>query len=251
MAEPTIAVLVSSYMEGQLLVDAVRSATRAADKVLVLEGPVGDRPPTDLEDPALRIVAGTTGVALRLGQYVEGDAAAALPPWQADADKRNELLVWAEQHGADWCCWLDGDEALMFPEHLRAMVLRAEAEGASGFPLRIVELDGSVAKAPCRVFRTSAVEEFTLGAHQFRSLPSGVVLSLPNIQICGAGGIPLGYGEATIQAEDLAELRPPVAGEPHILHRAVLRSPERQRHGRLHIDEVQWFEQANGPHTRH
>jgi hypothetical protein len=43
--------------------------------------------------------------------------------------------------------------------------------------------------------------------------------------------------------EFLARHRPPLAGEPHLLHRSVLRDPERTER-RLSDVEGDWFEQA-------
>jgi len=163
--------------------------------------------------------------------------------------KRNAAFTWSKRIGAGWVVWLDGDELLLWGEYLPDMIGRAEAEetAVGGFPLRIVEADGSVGLNYGRVVRTTAVRKYVLDASQ-AELHTGVVVGLPNEKICAAGGVPYGPFPHE-QAPDgtlvpaqpgsepveryLARHRPPLNGEPHVLHRTLLRAPERASVRRL------------------
>lgn len=221
--------LMSTYMEGALALGALHSLmdVGCCDIIGILDGPVegtaasGD--PTPLEE-----------MMLLEGVYtVSRDGV-----WKDDAAKRNALLRWAKvrcpKREPLWCLWLDGDEVMLWGQYLDDMIRYANEEtGIGGFPLRIVELDGSVAYSHNRIFRGDRVRKFLIGASQ-AELHTGMVVGLPNTPICGAGGIPVhpdgGWQGMSPerQSEWLARCRPPVAGEPHILHRSALRSRHRK-----------------------
>ena len=66
-----------------------------------------------------------------------------------------------------------------------------------------------------------------------------MTVALPNVPICTAGGIPI--GEIKERNDPLLALnRPPLIGEPHLLHRHGLRNPEREA-PRLHNEEEKSF----------
>lgn len=248
--------LISSYDEGSLLAGAVRSLLPACDRVGVFEGPIGDNPmpPKD----AIQHVYALAGKELHIAE---------LRRYADAADKRNVCLMWAKSVQAVWAIWLDGDEVLLWGEYLRDMIHRAEQEAQGpetaigGFPLRVVELDGSVALSNNRIVSTPIVRQYLHDAYQ-AELANGMVVALPNEKVCGAGGVPYGAfphdqlpGGEFVPVQDpshprvqeyLARHRPPVAGEPHVLHRAVLRDPGRGAR-RLSEVEAEWFPEVAAP----
>lgn len=227
-----VTVLIPSYREGPLLETCVLSAT-AAGRVVVFEGPVDGGEPSTEDDL----------------KFAAGASEAMLGEWDTDADKRSSMLRYAQQlhhqagHDGDplWILWLDGDELLLWGEYLDDWTRRAEAEtGAGGFTIRVVELDGSVAMAHSKIVRGDLIESY---AHSICdiNLRNGMTVSLPHVPICQAGGVPVWTNEdRKIQVDDLARLRPPLHGEPHILHRSMLRDPSRQVE-RQHEAEARWY----------
>lgn len=253
-----IAGLISSYDEGMLVADAVDSLAGACDRIGLFEGPVGD-------NGAPLVPWNPDMVVDRLGQHQDYLHMATQRKYADAAGKRNACIAWARSVGATWAVWLDADEVMLWPQYLRSMILRAEMEAdeetaIGGFPIRVVELDGSVALGNNRIVSMAAVKEYLHDAYQAR-LVNDMVVALPNEKVCGPGGIPYGaypmqqMADGTIvpiaDTEDervqafLARHRPPVAGEPHILHRAVLRDPNRQA-ARLNAVEAEWFPPVPG-----
>ncbi len=243
--------LISSYREGQLLKSCLESVRPACDHIAIYEGPIGDVLPASNEKD----------LPLPLGEVWRK-----VGRWDSDHHKRNELLNWAKKHykqlllqqvnrgkrlenldhalEQQWIVWIDGDEVLIWGEYLPDWIDRAEKEtSVGGFPIRLVEMDGSVYKSYGRIMRAAFISGFQLGVTQ-TILTSGMVVGLPNQQICGPGGVPANWGEREINVEDLAELRPPVHGEPHILHRSFLRDPSRGAE-RVHVSEQQWYEERS------
>lgn len=229
-----VTVLISSYKEGPLLETCVLSAATAG-RVVVFEGPVGDAESSTDDD----------------ARFAAGAASVHVGRWKDDADKRTAMLhavqKWHERdsehpHDPLWILWLDGDELLLWGEYLSDWTRRAEAEtGAGGFTVRLVELDGSVALCHSRVVRGDLIERYDSSILNI-DLKNGMTVSLPNIPICAAGGVPIWTDDSRkIQVEDLARLRPPLHGEPHILHRPLLRDPSRQAE-RQHIAEARWYD---------
>lgn len=161
--------------------------------------------------------------------------------WTSDADKRTDMLKEAQAWDEDsWIIWLDGDEVLNHGEYLQDHCYRAEGETATGgTTIRIVEYDGSVAQCYGKLVRTAAIRRYEMSSYEV-VLSGGMTVALPNVPICSAGGMPIGE----IKDRDdpiLALNRPPLIGEPHLLHRHGLRSPEREA-PRLHDEEAQSFQ---------
>lgn len=201
--------LVSSFAEELLGVAAVRSILPACDRVYVSEGPIGDPGETrPTRWPSLK------------GTHAE------VGSWDTDAAKRTHLLRRAQTYCNGkpfWAVFLDGDESFIWADRLPVWIRRAELEPWSddlkvtgGFPLRIVELDGSVVWAAGRVFRGDLVEEFLNSSVEIRLKDSGASVGIGN-SLCWRPG-----------DEVDAYHRPPLQGEPHILHLSELRDPARQ-----------------------
>lgn len=221
-----IAGVISSYQEGGLLMGAVSSLLPAVDTVVVVEGPVaGAGDPSHVAEELMDVYPQVN--------WFSGAT------YKDDADKRNFGFRFAKRLKADWLLWLDGDEVLLWPEYFRDWAAAADYRtGIGGFPMRVVELDGSVALSNNRVVKVSAVRKFITGASTVE-LHTGMVVQLPNEKLCGAGGIPWGNmptfdnGQPATPGSTELELflarhRPPVHGEPHVLHRSLLRDPARQ-----------------------
>jgi hypothetical protein len=215
--------------------------------VAVFEGPIGD---TAAESSATDIPLGTrANLWTKFGR------------WESDAAKRDDMLRWSKEHrrrrvrgAADddndplWILWLDGDEVLLYGEYLRDWCERAaKTTGAGGFPLRLVEMDGSVAKCYGKIVRAGVISRYLQSSYQIE-LHNGMVVALPNVPICSAGGIPIRPNDLIGQLDPeslsvklwLSENRPPLMGEPHLLHRSMLRDPNRVAR-RQHEAEAEFF----------
>lgn len=247
--------LVSAYREGPPLLGTLASARKGCDYVLVAEGPTADGAVGPAAgDPSP--LPGGTRRTFQGCQVTNGS-------WESDAEKRTHLLKWAQEwfgrKGTSdplWCLWLDGDEVLVWPEYLRDWCYRAslpnqdDETATGGWAIRLVELDGSVLKCYGKIVRGDKIEAYLESSYQVR-LAGGMVVALPNVPICTPGGIPLRPPEldGLMDGSDervqrwLAEYRPPLAGEPHLLHRPQLRHPARSAR-RLHKAEGEWFPNA-------
>lgn len=217
--------LISSHREGWLVRGAIETALEGCDTVLVFEGPVGGA--TDAGEPSA-LDKLPSGVVVKRSE------------WASDATKRTQMVRWAQERlGGNervlWGLWLDGDELLCNGRWLPDYIRRVEAGGDHGFTIRIVELqDGSIARAPSRIFRADLIDHYVHGAYQFLAKGSSVVVTLPN------------QPESDIewqkdrQAHETMFMRPPLPGEPHIVHRAFLRPPsERVRLHQVETAEAQ------------
>lgn len=233
---PIVGIL-STYAEGPLGVNAARTLRAACDWILIGEGPIraGDgsipreAPHHWKAKPGIqRVLAGR---------------------WESDAAKRTELLMHAQAHqkGPFWAVWLDGDEALIWPEHLRLWCYRAELEQwdsgelkvTGGFPIRLVELDGTTVQAQGRVYRGDLVERYLHSSVEVRLKGRQASMPLPNIP----NWTPAYTSEAgrAIPAQEIdAYNRPPLQGEPHILHLSALRDPGRtaERQSQAELDGI-------------
>lgn len=230
--------LCSTYREGQVGAGAIRSARSACDRVAVFEGPVegleasGDPTPLGAND--------TKGI------FVKHDE------WESDAAKRQDMLVWAKREHQKfghneplWVVWIDGDEALIYPEYLRDWLYRASfVDGAYNWNIRLVELDGSTVLCAGKCIRGDMVFQYLVSSYQVQ-LENGMIVALPNVR----NWMPWQekYDDAgnyyTKESPITASRRPPLHGEPHLLHRSGLRSPNRMIR-RLHDSEAQWFPEA-------
>lgn len=242
--------MVSSYLEGWLVQEAVRSLLEAVDHVYVCEGPAGDPitaevPPTDLgelaRDPAVSVWEGR---------------------WRTDARKRTTMIERArgdharsrhEPPGAPtrplWGLWLDGDEVLFHGRFLRdwlqVLAWKEELDQVEpylGRPIRIVELDGSVGWTRGKVVRLDLIRRYEVSAALFVN-EHGVVQ--------GAGNHPDSYLDWRIPREPYFAsgqivIPPPIPGEPFILHRSALRHPVRAGN-RLHRQEAEEYAKRKQP----
>ena len=225
---PEIITLISSFMEGDLLNGCIDSAEEIGGPIFVFEGSVGkDRNLYGKEFH--RMTPRKTSYYFRKGE------------WKSDADKRTDILKVAQAHNEDaWALWLDGDEILLYGKYLKDHVQRAEQETATGgTTIRIVEYDGSVAQCYGKLIRVGTIRRYVMSSYEIE-LKNGLTVALPNVPICSMGGLPLG----PIENRDdpiLALQRPPLMGEPHLLHRHGLRDPNRTA-PRLHDEEAKDFQ---------
>jgi len=223
-----IIALVSVFEESDHMLKSCIDSAGDLDKILVFNGTVNSNVHRFKSRPILQ-----TSKKTQFRYYVG--------QWRSDAEKRTEMLLEAQAYDEDcWALWLDGDEILLFGEYLKDHVIRAEEETATGgATIRIVEYDGSVANCYGKLIKVSNVSEYIMSSYEIK-LKNGMTVALPNVPICSAGGIPIGE----IKDRDdpiLALNRPPLIGEPHLLHRHGLRSPEREA-PRLHDQEAQDFQ---------
>jgi hypothetical protein len=199
--------LVSSYREGALAQLAVRSLLEFCDRVLVLEGPV-EGVTEGLGDPSSfwRGKARPQHLAVREGRFA------------SDAAKRTVMARWSQEvarGGEHWDVIVDGDEEMLFGYALPHYLARAEHETRGAMKLKIAEHDGQVVESSARCLPGHTVDSYLLSSYQI-VLTSGVLVTLPH----------------------LTATKAPIMGEPHLLHRAYLRPPERNAPSqRLHEQE--------------
>ena len=227
--------LVSSYREGNLVTGAVRSLLPAVDCVKVLDAPVEG---ATHEGPPSNFRPFQRNHAVDVQSYAQ--------PFADDAAKRTWLLKWAQKKKAEWAVIVDGDEILLWGEHVPAWIERADLEGddgepVAGVPLRLVELDGSAAMLQTRILRPALFESYAISSHVLVT-KAGQRVALPNAQICISGGHPLTPPfELDPHSEDglrwLAYHRTPLQGEPHLLHRSLWRHTARTVE-RQHVAEA-------------
>ena len=214
-------------MEGDLLNSCIDSA-KDVGTILVFEGPINHNGNRHQFVKKTMTPRGTDYYLYR-GR------------WKSDASKRTDMLMEAKAENHDaWGLWLDGDEILLYGEYLRDHCRRADSETATGgTTIRIVEYDGSVAQCYGKLIKVGNVSKYIMSSYEIE-LESGLTVALPNVPICSAGGMPIG----NITDRDdpiLAINRPPLMGEPHLLHRHGLRDPNRTA-PRLHDEEAKDFQ---------
>lgn len=237
--------LVSCYREGRLVQGAIRSVLAACDHVIVFEGPAGERVGDDC--PATDIPAADREAIV----YREGE-------WHSDAVKRTALVKATRGYGDGpiWGVWVDGDEVLLNGEYLRdllqAVLWRDEQERekairsgdrfapTAGFPIRLVEMDGSVALCRAKVVRVDLIDSYIVSSSGIR-FKSG-----QHLIEHAEGNLPQRLSEwwaprARAMDEDRMYLAPPLPGEPFLLHRSPLRHPARQA-ARMHLQEARELE---------
>lgn len=208
--------LVSSFVEGQLAADSVRSLLSCCDAVRVLEGPIGE--------------GHTGGTDTDWTQFKrDGRVIVKRGGWGTDADKRTALLDETRRYSTPtWGVIVDADEILVSGEYLPSLIEYRQAQAdvqdqiAINVPLRLVEADGSVGLITARVLRLDLIERWLISSYHIL-LRSGVEVSLPN-------AYPLRCGEPDRQETEKTtglQIRRPHQGEPHILHRSILRAPDR------------------------
>lgn len=231
--------LVSSFREGALVQLAVASALDGCDYVLVVDAPVGAGgatagDPSDFRPFLSR--AGNVG-APRLSLM---DRAPGHPyePFASDAAKRTFMVERARNvYGRRlnrargerlWGVWVDGDERLMFPEMLRHYIARGEHTGSPNFPLRLVEAQGgAVSLCYGKVVDLLAVERYVASSYEVQ------LFGEPISRAWGNDNAHWNWQ----QGGNIEGARPPVQGEPHLLHLSALRPPGRDSE-RMHSAEA-------------
>lgn len=231
--------LLSTYREGPLARQAVASALRACDRVIVFEGPAGPPLPNEHDCPPTQVDAS----ALDSHRFTWKDGA-----WKTDARKRTAMIE--ATRGLEppvWGVWIDGDEVLCNGEYLRDWLNLLEWEDAGkvydpadeatfpymGFPIKLVELDGTVAVCQGKVLRVDLVDGYSVSSSVFRN-------ALGMLE--ARGNLPLKVPEwierhkASLDAGHMV-MPPPLPCEPFLLHRSFLRHPAR-RGLRLHEQEA-------------
>ena len=210
---------VSTFCEGELAKAAIQSV-RVLDHVLVADGPVEGNEPSGpatvlpREDPRTTVLHGA---------------------WETDAAKRTAMLEWVKGRrwldGATWVLWLDGDEILLWGEYLRDWLARV-TEGAGeenmtgGWPLSLVELDGSVVWCMGKLVRAEAVARYLVSS-SYIELVNGDRRTVGNVDAWNPLEGPLQWTGEGAERRPHWRARLPLQGEPHLLHRPVLRARAR------------------------
>lgn len=235
MSDVTLVGMLSTYREGSLAELAVESANRACDHVLIFEGPAGEAG----EGPP------TSEAALSLGaETLHGS-------WASDAAKRTAMVKRAQRTLGEkgrplWGVWIDGDEVLINGEFLRdwlqAVEWNDEEAGGTpptaGFPLRLVELDGTVMVCRAKCVRLDLIDRYVVSSSGIR-FKNGVTMAEGNLnQKISEWWTPARRN--AVNADRLM-LEPPLPGEPFLLHRSPLRHPKRKGL-RMHEQEARELE---------
>lgn len=229
--QPSIIGLVSSWREGSLVQLAVQSALAGCDHVLVVDAPVGAGgawlgEPSDFSPFVTRRgVPSTQRLSLRQTDV----------PYPTDAAKRTAMLgtacrKWRREGSNDplWGVWVDGDERLLWPEMLRHYIARGAHTRNPNFPLRLVESQGgAVSLCYGKVVRLDLIAEYVSSSYEVR---------LHGETITRAWGNDNQHWNWQ-QGGNVEGARPPLQGEPHLLHLSPLRPPGRAEE-RLHDAEA-------------
>lgn len=226
--------LVSCYREGRLIQAAVGSLmVPGISRVFVFEGPAGMI--VSAEAPETEITETPPGAQLEVRRGT----------WVTDAAKRTAIVKHVQaQYPKEqvWGVWVDGDEVLLngafLYDLLQALAWRDEAEPdappTAGFPIRLVEMDGSVVVCRAKVLRVDLVSNYVVSSSGIR-FKNGVVQAEGNLpDRIGDWWVPermakLEAGERMLDA--------PLPGEPILLHRSPLRHPARAG-ARMHVQEA-------------
>lgn len=245
--------LCSSYLEGSLVQGAIRSLLKGCDRVVVFEGPAGE--PLDEDVPASDFTPWGEwqfGVAnkeydLRLPLPQEGSPGFWFGSWSTDAKKRTAMIESLRPFPEDetvWGVWIDGDEVLVNAEYLRDWLQfadwREEETGVQnmGWPLKLVELDGSIAVCQAKVVRVDRLDSYSVSSSVFKNA-LGALESRGNYR---ASIDEFGTGQHLRQLGDpdggYLFAWPPLPCEPFIMHRSKLRHPRRTGL-RLHEQEAE------------
>ncbi len=214
--------LVSSYLEGELLRGAVESLLEArCDQVLCLEGPAGE--PIEADVPASDLGAALERrVTLRSGR------------WRTDARKRQAMLEWAHAQKVEgetlWGVIVDADEVLVNGRYLRDWLLRLDYHEQLnpeaqylGRPLRLMELDGSLAWLRGRLLRLDRITKYKVSTSVFETT-QGLYTNAGNLEDSYTDWA---RPRAVYLEGDRMVVRPPLPTEPFLVHRSLLRHPLR------------------------
>ena len=228
--------LVSSWREGELAQLAVASALEGCDFVLVVDWPVGAGGAQRGERTNLApFMTKKAGWVPRLS-VLQATHGQALNPHSSDAAKRTLMVERARNvYGRRlkpnerlWGIWVDGDERLMFPEMLRHYIARGEHTGNPNFPLRLVEAQGgAVSLCYGKVVDLQAVERYVASSYEVQLYGEPITRAWGNDNTHWSWQ----------QGGNTEGARPPVIGEPHLLHLSALRPPGRDAE-RMHSAEA-------------
>ncbi len=217
-----------------MLETAIRSLAMF-DHVLVFEGPVEGNPETG---PA-SVIPRDKGLSQRL-TVVRG-------AWSSDAAKRTAMVEWVHRRpwlndAEPWGLWLDGDELLLYGEYLRDWLWRVSQQGddanpVAGWPLALVELDGSTSLCMGKLLRVDFVRRYLISS-SYIELMTGDSRTVGNVEYWNPVDGPRMFDE---QGRPHWRARMPLHGEPHLQHRPVLRSRLRDVE-RQHLAEARNFE---------
>ena len=233
--------LVSSYREGGLVQGAIRSALDACDHVFVLEGAAGAPIEADVPATDLGVFSDDPRVTYREGR------------WRTDGRKRQAMLEWSRQFAPPvWGVIVDADEILMNGLYLRDWLQRLEWHEEVnpearylGRPMRIMELDGSLAWVRGRLLRLDRIQKYEVS--------TSVFVNDRGIRH-GEGNVPDRFSEWQTPRmkyieDDVMLAMPPLPTEPFLVHRSMLRHPLRSGL-RLHEQERDELVRAGLPVTR-
>ena len=227
--------LVSTFDEGALASDAVRSLLPCCQSIRVLDGPIGDVEGagfgTDWK-PLLK----TQRVIVNRGR------------WETDAAKRTELIQSLRRFtGPVWAIILDGDELLLYGEQVPSWINYFEAEAAFRSleplrcPIRLVDGDGTTSVMTGRILRADLVERYITSSYHIL-LRNGTEVALGNGKLRSFDEPDSGQRDTTTGLQ----LRRPLQGEPSILHRSHLRPPQRQAQRQSVAEKSDWETLAQG-----
>lgn len=217
----------STYNEGNLLRECVRSLLKAVDYAVLFEGPFGENPPAQLP---LKLNYPDLLRAVKDRRLIIKQST-----WPTQAHKLTELTRFCVQtfQKTDepvWGMHLDGDEVLLYGELLRDIVERfTQASPDERYMnIKLVEMDGTVGGTQTHLIRMDLIETYFVSGSQILFKGDSFPVSLHN---------PPGD-------------RFPIMGEPHILHRSVLRPEGRDDPAlRAHLsEEARWFDLASEAH---
>jgi hypothetical protein len=134
------------------------------------------------------------------------------------------MLAKAKQvwQGPLWVLWLDGDELLLWGEQLHDWLTRVlhdddPANPVGGWPFALVELDGSVSICMGKLVRADLIRRYLVSS-SYIEMVDGSRRTVGNVCYW------------TVKDGPMFEhwrARPPLQGEPHLLHRSILRSGSR------------------------
>jgi hypothetical protein len=243
----TLVALISAYKEGPLVDGAIRSAMAATENIVVLEGPAGD--PLDAQVPESDYEQWGDLIRLKRGR------------WSTDAKKRTAMIEACRNQYEPpvWGVWIDGDEILCngeyLPDWLNSIQWQddcgdPDAPPSMGWPMKLVELDGSVVVCRGKVVRIDLIDSYSVSSSVFRNA-LGFLHGEGNYAYSVSGHVrPFSeWIESEKDAQkrdamaDQLRLWPPFPCEPHLLHRSALRHPLR-RGLRLHEQEASELEKA-------
>lgn len=213
MSRPRIVALCSTFCEGELARSAIESAA-ALDGVLVFEGPVEGNEPSG--EPTAIPGLGEVG---KLKFYAREAG------WESDAAKRTAMIEKAKElwQGPLWALWLDGDELLLWGDQLHdwlGRVLHGDdpSNPVGGWPFTLVELDGSVSLCLGKLVRIDLIRRYLISS-SYIEMVDGSRRTVGNaLYWTPKDGALVEHWRA----------RPPLQGEPHLLHRSILRAGSRE-----------------------